>query len=429
MSGHFTQRGDVAVASKWARAAMALRHGADLVVELPLTFALAPAERFARGGVALLHALGCVDALSFGSETGRLEPLLEVASLLESGGSDGDIRRFLTQGISYAKAREQAVRSQLGAAAECLTQPNDTLGIEYLRALSSLHCVMRPLVIPRRGARHDEQGERDGFRSASHLRTLWQQGAFMPEHLSEESREILLTEHRCGRFPVFCSGLEPILLGLLRSAERGRYTALPDLSEGLENRLWRAVRQGCSLDEIHDPGPRKAVSSRPHSAALPVSRAGDFGTGLDCTASLFASAWDEPARKRAFASCQTNRPASFGFRRRRHCLIGHRGPAAICGRMQGDRFVRPGLSPPYALRERPASSSYKKRLIFNDVIFQKDVKCKKVVLFRTIDLVFSPAIGLLLTGRQTLLGRWKYEGLNSFLQHRAGTQRSRPRHS
>lgn len=252
MSGHFTQRGDVAVASKWARAAMALRHGADLVVELPLTFALAPAERFARGGVALLHALGCVDALSFGSETGRLEPLLEVAALLESGGPDGDIRRFLTQGISYAKAREQAVRSQLGAAAECLTQPNDTLGIEYLRALSSLHCVMRPLVIPRRGARHDEQGERDGFRSASHLRTLWQQGAFTPEHLSEESREILLTEHRCGRFPVFCSGLEPALLGLLRAAERGRYDALPDLSEGLENRLWRAVRQGRSLDEIHD---------------------------------------------------------------------------------------------------------------------------------------------------------------------------------
>ena len=252
MSGHFTQRGDVAVASKWARAAMALHHGADLVLELPLTFALAPAERFTRGGVALLHALGCVDALSFGSETGRLEPLWAVASLLESGGADDGIRRFLTQGNSYAKARERAVRAQLGEAAECLMQPNDTLGIEYLRALSSLDCTIRPLVIPRHGAGHDEQGERDGFVSASYLRALWQQGTFSPEHLSEESREILLAEHRSGRFPVFCSGLEPVLLGLLRSAERGRYAALPDRSEGLENRLWRAVRQGCSLDEIHD---------------------------------------------------------------------------------------------------------------------------------------------------------------------------------
>lgn len=251
MSGNFTQRGDVAVASKWARTAMALGQGADLVLELPLTFALAPAERFARGAVFLLHALGCVDALSFGSETGHLEPLQKIADLLQSEELNDDLRHFLSQGHSYAAARQQAVQLHLGDTADCLKRPNDTLGIEYLRSLAAIGCTMQPMTIPRRGAGHDQPGEREGFVSASYLRQLWQQEMPDLSYLSNESQDILHTEQKAGRFPIFLSSLEPALLGLLRSADRKRYAALPDLSEGLENRLWRAVQEGCSLDEIH----------------------------------------------------------------------------------------------------------------------------------------------------------------------------------
>ena len=251
MSGNFPQRGDVAVASKWARAAMALQGGADLVIELPVTFALAPAERFARGGISLLQSLGCVEAVSFGSESGSLEPLKKAADLVDSGRLDHEIRRLLSGGLSYAAARQQAARDELGPAADIFSHPNDTLGVEYLRALSALSCDIRPLAIKRHGAGHDALKERDGIASASYLRSRWREQATpILDDLPDGCREILLSELTAGRFPVFLSKAEPILLGLLRAAQKDQYSRLPDCSEGLENRLWKAVRDGCSLDEI-----------------------------------------------------------------------------------------------------------------------------------------------------------------------------------
>ena len=67
MSGSFVQRGDTAAFDKFARARWALCHGADLVLELPTAFACASAERFARGGVALLAGTGLICALAFGA--------------------------------------------------------------------------------------------------------------------------------------------------------------------------------------------------------------------------------------------------------------------------------------------------------------------------------------------------------------------------
>ena len=78
MSGPFTQRGEAAIVSKYARAEMAVRCGADLVVELPVQWAVSSAESFARGGVQILHALG-VTHLAFGSESGDLTALQIVA--------------------------------------------------------------------------------------------------------------------------------------------------------------------------------------------------------------------------------------------------------------------------------------------------------------------------------------------------------------
>ena len=85
MSGHWVQRGECALTDKWSRAAAALMGGADLVVELPTPWAMASAESFARGAVALLAATGVVDVLSFGSEAGELAPLEEAAACRAAG--------------------------------------------------------------------------------------------------------------------------------------------------------------------------------------------------------------------------------------------------------------------------------------------------------------------------------------------------------
>lgn len=82
MSGNYTQRGEPAVVSKWARAEMALLSGADLVIELPVAYAMGSAEYFAYGAVRLLDSLGVVDAMCFGSESGDIEDLQAIASIL-----------------------------------------------------------------------------------------------------------------------------------------------------------------------------------------------------------------------------------------------------------------------------------------------------------------------------------------------------------
>ena len=106
MSGNFVQRGDFALVRKHARAEAAVRSGADLVLELPLPYAVSSAEGFAEGGVRTLMATGLVTHLSFGSECGDASVLRETASALLSPEYQAGLQRFLGEGISYAACRQ-----------------------------------------------------------------------------------------------------------------------------------------------------------------------------------------------------------------------------------------------------------------------------------------------------------------------------------
>ena len=148
MSGNFVQRGDFAVLDKYARAETAVRGGADLVLELPLAAALSSAEGFARGAVALLHGIGC-RYLSFGAETADISLVQQAAEALNALPPAAGNR----SGLSYAAYRQQELAARNPAAAALLASPNNTLGIEYCRALRDF--PMQPLAIARRGAGHD----------------------------------------------------------------------------------------------------------------------------------------------------------------------------------------------------------------------------------------------------------------------------------
>ena len=137
ISGSFTQRGEPALLSKFKRAEMALACGADLVLELPMPWAMAPAEHFAAGGVAVLNALGCVDMLSFGSECGDVTSLRQLADISGNPLYQSALKRHLENGAPYAAAGQAAAESILGKeVANHLASPNNTLGIEYLRAMT-----------------------------------------------------------------------------------------------------------------------------------------------------------------------------------------------------------------------------------------------------------------------------------------------------
>ena len=109
MSGCFTQRGEFAAVNKFARAEMAVRNGADLVLELPTPWAVSGAERFARGGVELLKKTGLVTHLAFGSECGDLEALQRVEACLSAESFQETLRRRLEGGETFARCRQAAV--------------------------------------------------------------------------------------------------------------------------------------------------------------------------------------------------------------------------------------------------------------------------------------------------------------------------------
>ena len=177
MSGDYVQRGVPAIMPKRLRAEMALKCGAAAVFELPVCYASGSAEYFATGAVALLSSLGVVDCLCFGSECNDLNALDHIADILldEPAKYRFLLKKHLKSGLSYPAARMQAVTEYTGnaACASVLSDPNNILGIEYLKAIKKLDSRITPYTIKRAGAHyHDRQLSDEHLSSASAIRSL-----------------------------------------------------------------------------------------------------------------------------------------------------------------------------------------------------------------------------------------------------------------
>ena len=234
MSGNYVQRGDFAVLDKYARAEMAVRCGADLVVELPLAAALSSAEGFAKGAVQTLHALGC-GTVSFGAETADTDLLLQAAELLNSLPMKGESG---SPHLSYAARRQEELSKVNKQAAVLLDNPNNTLAVEYCRFLLPLG--MRPLAVLRQGAAHDANAPNSGFASASLLRTHLRTGdlTFCAPFLPPPCRAVWNEAVSRGEAPVLLP--EDTLLSLLRTA-RYQGQLHTGSADGFDERLQKAV--------------------------------------------------------------------------------------------------------------------------------------------------------------------------------------------
>lgn len=265
MSGNFVQRGDCAICDKFTRTRMALAGGADLVLELPLPFACATAEKFAAGGVGIADALGCVDYLSFGTECGDVGQLTAAANAVLDGAIKPALDRLLAEGKPFAAARTEAVRETYGDdIAELFCLPNNTLAIEYIRALDRLHSSIKPTGIRREGVQHDSAAVSGSFASATAIRRMMLHGGggnavgFLPD----DSWEIWGEAVQQGSAPADIARCERAILARLRSMTREQLANLPDVSEGLENRIFESVRGAASLDGLY-----AAVKSKRYSHA------------------------------------------------------------------------------------------------------------------------------------------------------------------
>ena len=249
MSGNFVQRGEPAAFTKNARAQCAIHGGADLVLELPVPWALSSAEGFARGAVGVLGATGVVTHLSFGSESGDIAPLDAAAQVLLRPEMDAIIKQLLPEGMPYAAARQKAAERLAGRQLPQLRTPNDILGIEYIKALYEQRLPITPITVKRIGAGHDCAGGGD-FPSASELRRRLLRGESISSNMPAAAAEILEREVYQGRGPVMGEALDTAIISRLRMLPGEAFDSLPDAGEGLGARLHRCASTEVSVDAV-----------------------------------------------------------------------------------------------------------------------------------------------------------------------------------
>ena len=251
MSGSFVQRGDFALLPKHARAEAAVRSGADLVLEIPLSWACAPAERFARGGVEVLLGTGLVTHLAFGSESGDALAVRRAAEGLESPDFPERLRRQLGGAVSFAAARQRALAELIGAeGADVLSRPNDILAVEYTKALRWAGGGAELIAIPRKGAGHD--GDGGEYPSAGSIRRMLRDGrrAEALAAMAPAMRTLYEAAERAGQAPVFAANAERAILAQLRRMGEEDFQALDAGGEGLGNRFAAAAREASSVEEV-----------------------------------------------------------------------------------------------------------------------------------------------------------------------------------
>ena len=239
MSGNFVQRGEPAICNKWARAEMALKCGADLVIELPVYYAVRSAEYFAEGAIKILNSLN-VDCVAFGAETDDIGKLCETAEILKNEADKSDVvKEYISQGLSYPTAISKAFPE----CADILETPNNLLAIEYIKAGAK-----NPIAIKRKGVDHDG-GAVGEVASASYIReNLGEADKYMPK----VAYEILKSEIDKGFCQPDNNKLSDIILAKLRGETPEALNKICDVSEGIENRIISAAKTAINLDELYD---------------------------------------------------------------------------------------------------------------------------------------------------------------------------------
>ena len=239
MSGNYVQRGAPAIADKSLRAKAAVMSGADLVLELPVTYALSSAEGFARGGVEILAPF--CDYLCFGAETADPNELMNTAKALLCDRFPPLLRAQLDTGKSFPSARAAAL-ADMGLDPALLSTPNNILAVEYCKAILAKKTPMMPLPIFREGSYHEEAPDPENP-SATAVRQLmlsgkdWDAYVSCPEVFQNAPLHLLAAG-------------ETAVLARLRTMTDAEFEALPYGSEGLWRKFMHAARSCATLEQI-----------------------------------------------------------------------------------------------------------------------------------------------------------------------------------
>ena len=246
MSGNFIQRGEPALFNKFIRADMAINCGIDLIIELPVYYSVSTAEKFAYAGVKLLNECGA-NYISFGCETADISQLISISNLLlnETYEYKNELKKQLNLGLSYPDARSKVISKLLNISSNITNQPNNILAIEYLKALTQINPIITPIPVERVDSNYYDTDSKTNILSATGIREKLKHSEDVDIFMPQSTLSLI-------KDPVFLKDFEQLILFSLRKLSLSELKALPDVTEGLENRILSAVISSSMLDELID---------------------------------------------------------------------------------------------------------------------------------------------------------------------------------
>ena len=257
ISGNFTQRGSTSLIDKWSKTQMALKNGIDLVIELPLLYSISSAENFAEGAIKILNSLNIVDYISFGTETNDIAILNNIANVLYKEPKDYKnlLSHELSKGISYPKARENALLMYLGDIRKygnILSSPNNILGIEYLKALKKVRSNIMPIIMKRIEVGYNELSYKNNIASATAIRDIVKNNALdlLQNLVPQSTYNILMENIKVGHIVPDLSTFEKQIIYNLRKMSIQEIANLADVSEGLEHAIKNTANSCNSIVEF-----------------------------------------------------------------------------------------------------------------------------------------------------------------------------------
>ena len=244
MSGNYTQRGEIAVADKLIRAKAALECGVNLVLELPFPFSMSSAEFFAKSGVKILGEIGVVDYLAFGSESGDINELSDIAAVMSSKEYELTLNTLSdneeNKDLGYPELCQLALSKVYGKeVSRDFFSPNNILAIEYIKAISTFGYSISPITVRREGAGYNDIiNPMAEFQSASAIREELAEGNLSAlDYVPNNAKNIYLKAVDEGKMPADASRLDLSVISFFRLNSPSENPDIQDAAGGLYNRL------------------------------------------------------------------------------------------------------------------------------------------------------------------------------------------------
>ena len=244
MSGNFVQRGEPAIFNKFSRATTAINNGLDIVIEIPTYFATSTAENFAYSAISILKNAG-ITHLAFGVESENIELLSKIADFLieEPEEYKIELKKQLDTGISFANARDIAVSKFINN--DLLKLPNNILAIEYLKAIKYFNAEIVPVPIKRTVGYYD-------FYVKNHITSATNIRALLSTNNCASVYKLIPENSRIPDKNVFFEDFNDIFMYKLKTTNIDRLKSIPDVIEGLENRIISSLYTTNDINEIID---------------------------------------------------------------------------------------------------------------------------------------------------------------------------------